>query len=121
MRIRIREFFDTLDVCLDTFHPNDDWKIMTECYLILDGVGLIGLAYLKPYEDKQELGIVIRHQYHGKGIGQKAIQEIMKKAKGEVIAKVFKKNEPMVHLMEKLVFEEYEDNLDFKMFRKLWK
>lgn len=118
MRIRLRDFFETLDECLETYHPNEDWREMTECVPILDGVGLIGVAYLKPYEGKEELGIVIRKEYHGQGIGQRAIQEILKKAKGEVIAKVFKRNLPMVHLLEKLGWEKYDDKLDFYMYKK---
>jgi len=118
MKIRIRDFFETLDSCKDTFHPNEDWREMTECVPILDGVGLIGVSYLKPYEDKQELGIVIRKEYQGQGRGRQAIKDILKKAKGDVIAKVFTKNKPMIHLMEKLGWECYEEKLDFKMFIK---
>jgi RimJ/RimL family protein N-acetyltransferase len=118
MRIRFRDFFETLDECLETYHPNEDWREMTECVTILDGVGLIGVAYLKPYKDKEELGIVIRKEYQGQGRGEKAIQDILKKAKGTVIAKVFKKNLPMVHLMEKMGWEKYEDKLNFYMYKK---
>jgi len=122
MRIRIRDFFETLDVCKETFHPNEDWKEMEACILILDGMGLIGIVYYKPYKEKKELGIVIRKEYWGQGRGEKAIRGISELAKGngitELIAKVFTKNRPMIHLMDKLGWECYEEKLDFKLFKK---
>lgn len=122
MRIRLRDFFETLTSELETYHPNQDWKTMEACIPLLDGMGLIGVVYYKPHEGQQEMGIVIRKEYHGRGIGKKAIKDIAKLAKEngetELIAKVFTKNKPMVHLLKKLRWKITDEFDEYIMLKK---
>lgn len=132
MRKEFDEMIDELDECLKTWHPGEPtwgWKhkepaLMEMDYPILINDKLVGISYYKPYKEGiKELGIVIKKEYQGKGLGTKGIKEILRMAKEngvkKMIAKVFNINKPMIHLMEKTGFEEYESKENYKMFEKI--
>lgn len=75
---------------------------------------IVGIAYYKPrrFDYQKEIGIVIKKEYQGKGLGKKAILRLEKLAKKNKVQKLvcltFINNDRMNNLMTALKWDKFK-------------